>query len=96
MVSGINVTGASRWICLGQHSWEGGVGDEIVAQFKTREEARLWMFAPDVVAALRQLEQAAFERENTMGDVSRLIECKARLDRGVVAARAALQKLEAE
>lgn len=50
--------------------------------------------APDMLEALRRLVNAADNRENTMGCVSRLLDCKADLREAADVARAAITKAE--
>jgi hypothetical protein len=59
-----------------------------------RANACLIAAAPDLLAALRRLEAAAFQRENTMGDVSRLLDVKAELAAAAKQAGAAIAKAE--
>jgi|SRR5215469_14128136 len=62
----------------------------------SRSNARLIAAAPDMLEALKQLETAARNRDNTMGDPCRLIECKAALESAAKAARIVIAKAEGE
>ena len=57
---------------------------------------RIHASAPALLAALEMLTVAAAERENTMGDVCRLLECKANLESATTHARAAIRQARKE
>lgn len=60
----------------------------------SRDRADLLVTAPKTLAALKRLENAAFSRDVTMGDPSRLIEVKAELDAAAKHAREIIAEAE--
>jgi hypothetical protein len=76
-------------------TWE--LDTDIMRPFKEHEaNAHLIAAAPDMLEALARLETAATNRDNTMGDPCRLIECKAELEAAAKHARVTIAKAKGE
>jgi hypothetical protein len=51
-----NVSGTSRWFAEDERTFFIGKGDDVIGTINSAEEARLWVFAPDMLAVLKRVE----------------------------------------